>query len=314
MAKTSILIVEELTQAVMTALEQAYETHRYWEAPDKDMLLSAISDRVRGIATTGHAGASESLIQALPNLEIISCYGVGVDAVDLPAAARAGVIVTNTPDVLTDDVANLAVGFVLAVSRDLVQGDAHARSGAWERDGNMHLTRSIRGKKAGIVGLGRIGMDIAKKLEIFELEIHWHGPRAKPGAPYPYHPDLTEMAAAVDYLLVACPGGAATRHIVNGAVLAALGPEGSLINISRGSCVDEAALVAAVETGTIGWAGLDVFEDEPRIPEALKQSDRVTLQPHAGSATVETRAAMGALVVENLALHFAGKPVRTPVT
>ncbi len=314
MAKTSILIVEELTQAVMAELEEAYETHRYWEATDKDALLSEIADRVRGIATTGHAGASAAVIGALPNLEIISCYGVGIDAVDLPAATRAGVIVTNTPGVLTDDVGNLAAAFVLAVSRDFVQGDVHARTGAWERQGHMHLTRSIRGKKAGIIGLGRIGLDIAQKLEVFGLEIHWHGPRDKPDAPYPFHPDLEEMAATVDYLIVACPGGAATRHIVNGAVLAALGPEGSLINISRGSCVDEAALVEAVETGAIGWAGLDVFEEEPRIPEALKRSNRVTLQPHAGSATAETRAAMGALAVENLALHFAGKPVRTPVT
>lgn len=312
MSKPSILIVGELAPKVMQALEDAYETHRYWEAEDKKKLLSDLSGAVTGIATTGHYGADAAMIEALPKLEIISCYGVGVDAIDLEAAKKAGVTVTNTPDVLTDDVANLAVLLTLACSRDFVQCHDYARRQEWEVKGEYPLTKSVRGARAGIIGLGRIGLDIAEKLSAFGMEICWHGPRPKPDAPYVYVSDLIQMARECDYLVVACPGGAATHHVVNADVLEALGPEGTLINISRGSCVDEQALIAALQAGKIGAAGLDVFEDEPRIPEALRQSDRVTLQPHAGSATVNTRGAMGDLVIENLSLHYAGKPVKTP--
>lgn len=312
MSKPSVLIIGALAPKVMQALEEAYVTHRYWEASDKKKLLEEVAETVTGIATTGHYGADAAMIQALPKLEIISCYGVGVDAIDLEAAKQAGVIVTNTPDVLTDDVANLAVLLTLACSRDFVQCHDYARRGDWEVKGEYKLTKSVRGAKTGIIGLGRIGLDIAEKLAAFGMDICWHGPRPKPEAPYPYVEDLIQMARDCAYLVVACPGGAATHHIVNADVLAALGPEGTLINISRGSCVDETALITAVQEGTLGAAGLDVFEDEPRIPEALRQSDRVTLQPHLGSATVDTRGAMGALVVENLALYYAGKPVRTP--
>lgn len=311
--KQDVLVIGELAPRVMAALEEGYTVHKYWLAEDKKGFVSELADRVTGIATTGHYGASADLIAALPNLKIISCYGVGVDAIDLDAARDHGVIVTNTPDVLTDEVANLAVALVLAVSREMVAADRYIRRGDWVAKGNYPLTRSIRGRRAGVIGLGRIGMDIARKLEVFGMEIAWHGPREKPDAPYPYFSDARALAEWADYLVVACPGGPSTNRIVDEAVLRALGPEGTLINISRGSCVDEAALITCLSEGALGWAGLDVFEDEPRVPDPLIVSDRTVLQPHAGSATVDTRNAMGDLVIENLALFYAGKPVRTPV-
>ncbi|RVU35188.1 2-hydroxyacid dehydrogenase [Hwanghaeella grinnelliae] len=313
MRKPAVLVVGQLPPKIMQALEDAYVLHRYWTFEDKKKGLAAVADSIRGIATTGHYGASREMIFALRNLEIISSFGVGTDAIDIPAATERGVPVTNTPDVLTDDVANTAVMMLLAVSRDLVQADRYVRAGKWVSDGNMPLTRAVRGKTVGIIGLGRIGADIARKLDVFGVTVVWHGPRPKPGVSYRYYEDVVQMAADADYLVVACPGGESTHHIVNADVLKALGPEGSLINISRGSCVDEDAVVAAMAAGTIGWAGLDVFANEPQVPAALIDSERTLLLPHVGSATEETRAAMGNLVIENLALHFAGKPLATQV-
>jgi len=313
MRKPAVLVVGQLPPKIMQALEAAYVLHRYWTFEVKKKELAAVAESIRGIATTGHYGASREMIFALPNLEIISSFGVGTDAIDIPAASERGVPVTNTPDVLTDDVANTAVMMLLAISRDLVQADRYVRSGKWVSDGNMPLTRAVRGKTVGIIGLGRIGADIARKLEVFGVTVVWHGPRPKPDVSYKYYDDVVQMAGDVDFLVVACPGGGSTHHIVSAAVLKALGPEGSLINISRGSCVDEAAAVAAIVEGTIGWAGLDVFANEPQVPQPLIESERTLLLPHVGSATEETRAAMGNLVVENLALHFAGKPLATQV-
>ena len=313
MTKPTVLVVGPLPQNIMDALSAAYELVRYWTLQDPEKELASVAGQARGIATTGHYGASRALMDQLPHVEIVASFGVGYDAVDVVAAREKGIRVTNTPDVLTDEVGNLAVLLVLAVSREMLASDRYVRSGDWKAKGDMALTRSIRGKKAGVIGLGRIGKDIADKLAVFGMAVQWHGPRGKPDAGYPYQADLVAMAADVDYLIVACPGGADTRHIVDEAVLNALGPDGTLVNISRGSCVDEAALVAAIEAGRTGWAGLDVFEDEPNVPQALIESPRTVLLPHVGSATVETRTAMGNLVVENLALHFAGKPLATPV-
>lgn len=311
--KPEVLIVGPMMPHVMAALDAVYATHRLWEAEDPEALLDEVGPRIRGLATRGDLGADAALIGRLTALEVISCFGVGVDGIDLEAARARGIPVGNTPDVLTDDVANLAIALMLAVSRDLVRSDAYVRDGSWESAGGYPLTRALRGKTAGILGLGRIGADIARKAEAFGMAIAYHGPRRKAGVAYAYHDSVTGLADAADYLVVACPGGEATKHIVNAEVLRALGPEGTLINISRGTCVDEAALVEALESGLVGWAGLDVFEHEPHVPAALKQSGRVVLQPHAGSATEETRRAMGDLVVENLARHFAGKPLATPV-
>ena len=298
--------------SVMNELEHNYRVHRLYEADDRLRFLDEVGNDIRAIATDGHAGASAQIMDALPNLEIISCLGVGVDAIDLPHAAVRNVIVTNTPDVLNDDVANLAIGLLLAASRGMVTGDRYVRDREWLK-GNMPLMRSIRDKPVGILGLGRIGKDIAHKLEIFGCNILYHGRNEQPDQPYRYYADLVEMAKDSDYLIVICPANDETRNIVDRQVMNALGPEGTLINIARGSVVDEPELVAALGEGRLGGAALDVFADEPRVPEALFSMENVILQPHIGSATVETRQAMGDLVTKNLALHFSGQPVVTPV-
>jgi len=310
--KPELLLVCRMMPHVMAALEEAYTVHKLYEAEDKEKLVAEVAPRIRAIGTNGHYGASHALVEALPNLEIIGCFGVGVDAIDLGHAARQGVVVTNTPEVLNDDVANLAVVLILAVSRMLVRNDRVVRDGRWP-EGDPPLARSIRGRTAGILGLGRIGKDIASKLEAFGMKIAYHGRAEQPGQPYRYYPDLVAMATDSDYLVVICPGGAATHHLVSQPVIEALGPEGTLINVARGSVVDEAALVPALLDGRLGFAGLDVFEAEPNVPEALWSLDNVVLQPHQGSATVECRRAMGDLVVDNLAAHFAGEPVLTPI-
>ena len=310
--KPDVLCVLQLMQAVMDGLEDRYTVHRLWEAEDRAAMLAEIGPAVRAIATDGHAGASAELMAALPKLEIVGCYGVGVDSIDLDHARERGVVVTNTPGVLTDDVADMALALLLDVCRGISAGDRFVRGGQW-RAGPMPLTRSLKGKRVGILGLGRIGRAIAQRAEVFGCDISYHGPREKPDAPYPYVAELVDLARGCDFLVVACPGGPATAGLVNRAVVDALGPDGGLVNISRGSVVDEPALVAALQDGRLGSAALDVFAAEPNVPEPLLAMDSVVLQPHMGSGTVETRAAMGQLVIDNLVAHFEGKPVLTPV-
>lgn len=310
--KPEILCVLQLMPSVMEVLEERYRLHKLWLAADRDGLLAEIAPAVRGIATDGHAGASAELMAALPKLEVVGCYGVGVDSIDLGYAREHGVIVTNTPGVLTDDVADMALGLLLDVCRRISAGDRYIRNGQWLK-GPMPLTRSLTGKRVGILGLGRIGRAIAQRAEAFGCVPSYHGPREKPDAPYRYHADLTEMAEACEFLVVACPGGPSTAGIVDRAVIDALGPDGGVINISRGSVIDEPALVAALQEGRLGSAGLDVFAAEPNVPEPLLTMDSVVLQPHMGSGTKETRAAMGQLVIDNLGAHFDGRPVLTPV-
>ncbi|MGD1879889.1 MAG: 2-hydroxyacid dehydrogenase [Kiloniellaceae bacterium] len=310
--KPELIMVGPMMPHVMEALDSDFTVHRLWEVADKKALLDEVGGQVRAIATSGHIGADAALMDALPKLEIIGCYGVGVDAIDLPHAAKRKVIVTNTPDVLNDDVANMAIALLLATSRGLCAADRYVRAGKWVKDGAMPLTRAIRGRTLGILGLGRIGKDIARKAEAFDMKIAYHG-RQKQDLPYTFYGDLVEMARDSDFLVAICPGGPATDKIVNRAVLDAIGPEGVFINVARGSVVDEPALVAALQDGRLGGAGLDVFAEEPKVPEALFTMDQVVLQPHAASATHETRRAMGDLVVDNLRAHFAGKPALTPV-
>ena len=298
---------------VMAALEQDFTAHRLWQAGDRDALLDAVSAEIKAIATDGHIGAGAQLMERLPKLEIIACYGVGVDAIDLPQAAARGLVVTNTPDVLNDDVANLAIALLLATSRRLCEGDRYVRSGAWLAE-NMALARGLRGRRVGILGLGRVGKEIARKLGVFGCPIAYCGRSAQNDQPHRYYSDLTAMARDSAFLVVSCPGGEATRNLVTRQVLEALGPEGTLINVARGSVVDEDGLVALLTDGGLGAAGLDVFADEPRVPQAMLALDNVVLSPHQGSATEETRRAMGDLVVENLRAYFAGKPPLTPVT
>ena len=309
--KPEVVAVRPYMPEVMAALEQDFVLHRLWEAVDQQALL-AEARGARGLATTGDMGADAALIDALPNLEIISCMGVGTDAIDIAHARTKGIAVTYTPDVLNDEVANMAVALLLAVTRQICVGDRYVRDGKW-LEKPMALCRTVVARRCGILGLGRIGKAIAKRAETLGCEILYHGRHEQPDQPYRYYADLVAMARDSDFMIVITPGGAATQNLVTREVLDALGPEGVLVNVARGSVVDEPALVAALQEGRLGGAGLDVFAEEPKVPEALFAMDNVVLQPHQGSATVETRTAMCNLVVDNLRAHFAGRPLLTPV-
>lgn len=310
--KPDVLIVAPMFPATIEAIDHEFSAHKLYQAQDRKGLVASVADRVRGIATVGTVGAKAELIEALPKLEIISCFGVGYDGVDVEAARKHGVIVTNTPDVLTDCVADLTLSLLLAVARRICAADRYVRGGRWLQ-GPMPLSSKVGGKLCGIVGFGRIGSAIAKRAQAFNMDIAYHGPRPKKDIIYPYYPSLIELARDADYLVLTVPGGSETRHLVGAAVIDALGPEGTLINVARGSVVDETALVEALKSGRLGGAGLDVYENEPRVPDALLTMDNVVLLPHIGSATRETRAAMGELTVANLRAHFAGQPVLTRV-
>ena len=267
--------------------------------------------RIEVLVTTGGAGAQRALIERFPSLKLIACFGVGVDAIDLAAARERGIAVTNTPDVLTEDVADLAIALVLDAMRGISAGDRYVRAGRWPK-GSFPLQTKVSRKRLGIVGMGRIGQAIARRAAAFDMQIAWHGPRRKE-LPYRYEADLVALAQSVDVLVAACPGGEATRGLISRGVLHALGPRGFFVNIARGSVVDEAALVEFLAHGHLGGAGLDVFADEPTVPAALFALDNVVLQPHVASATHETRAAMGRVMLDNIAAYVAGRPLLTPV-
>lgn len=297
----------------MEPLEQAYQLHKLWLAADRDALIDACAPQVHAIATRGELGANAELIARLPKLEIISCYGVGTDAIDLSAARARGIRVTNTPDVLTGDVADIAVGLALSVMRRIPAADAYVRSGAWASK-NMDLVTRLYGKRVGLVGFGRIGMTTARRLSGFDVELGYFDLAERSDSPHRYFDSLNDLAEWCDLLIVTLAGGPATHGMVGADALRALGPEGWLVNVSRGSTVDEPALIDALQKGAIVGAGLDVFWNEPRIDERFLTLDNVVLQPHHASGTVETRRAMGQLVRDNLAAHFAGQPLLTPVS
>ena len=310
--KPEILQICPMMPHVESAFGEAYTVHRYWEADDRAALLDAVGERVRAVATDGHSGCAPEVMAALPKLELIASYGVGYDAIDVAACRKRGVRVTNTPDVLNDAVAELSIGLMIALCRRIPQADVHVREGWW-LEGGYPLTGELTGARVGILGLGRIGKEIARRCQAMKMRVAYHGRREQPYEPYEYYPDLVAMAREVDWLVVIAPGTPETRGIVSRAVLQALGPEGCIVNVSRGSLVDETAMVEMLESGALGGAALDVFADEPRVPEALFGLDNVVLSPHQGSATRKTRMAMGDLVVRNLAAHFAGEPLLTPV-
>ncbi|MEM8741633.1 MAG: 2-hydroxyacid dehydrogenase [Pseudomonadota bacterium] len=307
-----ILQISPMLPSVEQALVQAYTVHRLWEAADRAAVLAQIGPRIRAVATDGHWGVPADVAEACPGLEIAASYGVGYDAIDIPDCKLRGIRVTNTPDVLNDAVAELTVGLMIALVRRIPQADAHVRAGAWPGAG-YGLTGELTGAHAGILGLGRIGKEIAIRLQAMKMRVSYHGRSEQAHQPYVYYPDLEEMARAVDWLVVIAPGSAATRGIVSRPVMEALGPQGALVNVARGSLVDEPAMVDLLGQGKLGGAALDVFEAEPTVPESLWAMDNVVLSPHQGSATHKTRAAMGDLVVRNLAAHFAGDPLLTPV-
>lgn len=300
-----------LTGDVMPAVVEHQLADRFTLLP-----LAALDDgsarRVRAVATRGGQKVDEALMVRLSHLEIVANFGVGYDTVDAEAAARHGIIVTHTPDVLNEEVADLTLGLLLATVRRLPQADSFVRAGRWT-SGAFPLSGTLRGRTIGMVGMGRIGRAIARRLDGFGVPLVYHSRRPQPDLAYRHYPDLIAMAQAVDTLIVIVPGGAATRHMINAAVLDALGPEGVLVNVARGSVVDEAALLEALQAKRLLGAGLDVFEHEPRVPEAFFALDNVVLLPHVGSATHFTRRAMGQLVVDNLMSWFDGRGPLTPV-
>lgn len=295
-------------------LEADFTMRRLFEAADKTAFLKAHGANIRAIATRGELGASRDLIEACPKLEIISVYGVGYDSVDLDTARARSIRVTNTPDVLTADVADLGLAMMLTLSRGVIGAERWVRDGSWASKGLYPLQRKVSGKRAGILGLGRIGLEVAKRLQGFGMEIAYcaRGPKPEAGN-WSYIADPVALAAWSDFLFVTLAASASTHHIVNAEVLEALGREGMLINISRASNIDEGALIDALETGKLGSAALDVFDGEPKLDSRFLRLHNVLLQPHHASGTFETRKAMGKLLRENLTAHFVGKPLPTPV-
>lgn len=299
-----LLQIGGITDAMRTRLEERFTIHHATgDYP---------GDAITHIVTNGHDGVPADILDKCPNVKMAASYGVGYDAIDTDACVARGIIVTHTPDVLNAEVASTAIMLMLTSFRNFLSDEAHARSGNWETNGNAPLSRSADNRRVGILGLGRIGQAIADKLKAFDAEIHYHT-RSEKDVPYTYHANLVDMAKAVEVMICITPGGPSTHHIVNAEVMEALGPDGTLINVSRGSVIDEAAMVAALQSGKLGYAALDVFEEEPKIPDALKSMSNVVLLPHVGSATHETRAAMGALVVDNVISHIDNGLVLTSV-
>ena len=312
MKTTDVLMMAPMMPLITEGVSNAFTVHRGWEAPDRDAFLKEVAPRIRGMAAGGHVRVDGALMDRLPKLEIISNFGVGYDSIDAAEAGRRGIVVTNTPDVLTDEVADLAIGLLLATIRELPQSNRYLRAGKW-LEKPYPLTATLRGRTVGILGLGRIGKAIASRLDAFGIESVYHGRSRQADVAYRYFPTLVEMARQVDVLMCVAPGGGETKHLVNAEILAALGPNGILINVGRGSVVDERALIDALRSKAILSAGLDVFEDEPNVPAELIAMDHIVLLPHVGSASVHTRNQMGQLVVDNLIAWFSGKGPLTPV-
>jgi lactate dehydrogenase-like 2-hydroxyacid dehydrogenase len=308
-----VLSIGAFPEATNAGLANRFAVTRHLNPPKPDALSTELKARIRAIATEANRGADRALIAALPKLEVISVFGVGTDNVDLAAAREHKIPVTNTPGILGDEVADLAIGLMLASARQIIFADRYVRDGSWGAKGPIPLGRGVGGKTMGVIGLGGIGRAIADRGAAFRMRVIYNGPRRKADAPYEFVADPVELARQSDYLMVACKGGPDTRHLVSAAVIEALGPTGTLINVARGSVVDEPALIAALAAGRLGHAALDVFESEPVPSPELVTLPNVIVQPHHGTATLETRTAIGQLMIDNLSAHFAGRPLLTPV-
>jgi len=306
MSKPVVLVTAPLPPPILAKLAAEFELRKLYEAPDRAAFLRDACADVRGMATRSTFGADAALIDALPKLEIISTFGVGIDTVDFAAARRRGLRVTNTPGVLTDEIADFVIGVMFALARRIVQGDRFVRAGSWP-SGVLPNAARVRGKTVGIVGLGSIGRAVAVRAEKLGLRVCYQGPRRKPDVPYAYHADLVALAEAADFLVLCCPLTAETKGLVSDRVLVALGPTGFLINVARGPVVDTPALIRTLKAGGIAGAALDVFDDEPNVPPELTVFDNVVLTPHIAVATEETRTDIGDLMLANLRVHFAGK-------
>jgi hydroxypyruvate reductase len=312
-AKDIVLIVNEFHPETVALLDAHYSTHHLWKLSDEEQrkLIESLDGSCRAVASA--SWNCNPLVYDMKSLQLISAFGVGVDGIDFDATARLGCKVTNTPDVLNDAVADLAMALVLATTRNLVNADRFVRDGQWSA-GPFPFGSSLDGKTLGIIGLGRIGEAIAARAAPFRMQLAYHNRQPKPELPYPYYDSIEALAAASDILLCMLPGGQATNNLINAEVFRQLGKDGIFINVGRGNSVDEDALCDALRSCTIRAAGLDVYKNEPQVPDCLRQLDNVVLLPHIGSATVETRRAMGRLVIDNLAAFFAGSPLLTEVT
>lgn len=311
MART-ILALGTLLPAEMDELERDFNVIRLAKENDPEAALQEHRHNIVGIITSPMKRVNRHLIEALPNLEIICQFGVGVDNIDVTAAAERHIAVTNTPHLVTNDTADIAMALLLACARRIVEGDAYVRVGHW-LNGPMPHGVTLTGKKVGIVGLGRIGQAVARRAAAFDMEVSYISRQEKPEFPYSYVPDLMKLAQQSDFMILTVAGGPETRHLVHAGILKSLGPTGYLINVARGSVVDEEALLIALRNRDIAGAGLDVFENEPHVPEALYTMDNVVLLPHIGTLTYETRTKMGQLVLKNLRAHFNGEPLLTAV-
>lgn len=311
MTKPVLLMPGPMAEHAMRACEQRFEVIRLWEAGDPAEMLRSRGDEVVGIAAAGRP-VDADLFRRLPNLQIVASFGVGYEAIDVGAAVERGVVVTNTPDVLTDDVADVAMGLLLMAVREMPQSERYLRDGQWRAAPFPLAPTTLKGRTLGILGLGRIGLAIARRAEPFGVEIRYHN-RRPADVSYHYCASLGELADQVDTLVVAAPGGPDTKHLVDADILRRLGERGIVVNVARGSLIDEIALIDALKSGTILAAGLDVFENEPHVPEAMLDLPNVVVVPHIGSATVDTRRAMGQLVVDNLISWFEHGRALTPV-
>jgi lactate dehydrogenase-like 2-hydroxyacid dehydrogenase len=313
--KIDLLMLGPTKSTIIDGLSPRFNLHKANDAETLKAVVPGLAPHLRAIASTisgPFARIDEALMARLPKLEIVSSFGVGYDHIDAAWAGQRGIIATHTPDVLNEEVADTAMGLLLCTVRQLPQADRYVRRGEWVKKDFRH-THTLRDRTVGIVGLGRIGKAIARRLDASNVPVVYHGRNRQPDVAYRYYPDLVEMARDVDVLLVVTPGGAGTRHLVNAQVLEALGPNGILINVARGSVVDEDALIEALQKKKIDAAGLDVFANEPNVPQALIDMEQVVLLPHVGSASVYTRRAMDQLVVDNLLAWADGKPPLTPV-
>lgn len=311
--KKEVLVIAPMMEIALPAMQELYTTHVLWQADDPEALIAEVGPRVEAIATDGVVGCTADLMDKCPNAKIIGSCSVGYDAIDVAAAKARGVAVTNTPEVLNDAVAEMTLALMLGLARQIPQSDAYVRAGRWAKEGAFPYTAELTGKTVGILGLGRIGKEIATRCQAMRMRVVYHGRSEQAHQPYPYYADLEAMAHDVDWLVVIAPGTAETKAIVSRKVMAALGPEGALVNVARGSLVDQTAMVEMLTSGALGSAALDVFEAEPEVPEALYGLDNVVLSPHQGSATWKTRGQMGDLVVRNIQAHFEDRPLLTPV-
>ncbi|MFP6899440.1 MAG: 2-hydroxyacid dehydrogenase [Opitutales bacterium] len=310
--KPDVLFARPLYSYSLDEVAGFCAAHKLWEAKDPDALLAGIASTCRAAVT--RAVFSEDLMDKLPQLGIIAVCGVGYEGVDVEAARNRGIMVTNTPDVLTEEVADYGVALLLASARRVVAGDRYVRRGRWPKEGSMAYGQRVYGKRLGILGLGRIGMAIARRCEAFGMAIGYHNRSQRADLTYPYFEDAVALGNWADYFIVITPGGEGTRHLVDSAVMNAIGPEGILVNVGRGLTVDDEALVTALEEGRLGAAALDVFADEPNLPEGfLALEDKLILQPHQASATHDTRRAMSQLCMDNVQAFLDGSPPLTPI-